>query len=192
MRSIARFSILGMLMGLAACAGTEQQPRTAAGYRNLRQIFTDEAAQLQQQRPIVTKVVRLNGVTDTVTLADTTNLLTLFQPFMEADISKPSLQDAYSEGITANAFNGDTSVIYSAKGKQTRPAQVILQVDRNRRLRNANITSSASNMLYRFKQELRYERDKSIRINTIQKVLFLDEEEMEVIVQFGGQTSSKL
>ncbi|MCK7558897.1 hypothetical protein MKQ70_29520 [Chitinophaga sedimenti] len=187
MRSIARLSLMGTLMGLAACTGTEQQAQPTGSYRNLKQIFKEEAAKVEQQRPAVTKTVRLNGTTSTTTLADTASLPALFQPFMEADISKPSLQDAYSEAKIANEFNGDTSVMYMAKGNQGRPSQVILNIGRDRQLRSADITSAANNLLYRFKQELHYERNKGIRITTVQKVAFLAEEEMEVNVQFGAQ-----
>lgn len=187
MRSLAWFSLIGMLIGVTACTGPEQPHPSTRSYRDLKRIFREEAAQLKQQRPSIQKIVTLNGVTDTIMVADTAAINSLFQPFMDADISKPSLYDAYSEAKIANAFNGDTSVMYMAKGKQTRPSQVILNVDKQQQLRSADITSSASNMLYRFKQDLHYEHNKLMRIITVQKVLFLKEEQMEVIVQFGQQ-----
>lgn len=189
MRSLAGLLLIGILIGAGACTEDVKQPRNHASYRELKRIFTQEAVQLSAQPVVIVKTVTLNGITDTVQVTDSAAINTLFQPFMEADISKPSLHDAFSEAKIANEFTGDTSVMYMSRGKQTRPSQVILNVNRQQQLRSADITSSASNMLYRFKQELHYEHNKTLRINTVQKVLFLNEEEMEVIVRFGPQNN---
>lgn len=183
--------LLCMLIGLAGCDLQQEKPATAAkdtSYRALGNYCLDEAARLKAQQVQVTKIVQLNGVMDSVQTKDSAALETLFRPLMDADVSKPSLSDAYFRDTIADQLNTDTTFIFRSKGKQTRPHQLILDVDKQGNIKTAHATAYTSNLVYEYRQEVFYERNKQLRVVTYQKIVFMKPENMEVLALFHPST----
>lgn len=169
----------------------EPQPaagQKASGYRTLNNYHWEEITQLKEQQLGVTKIVRINGETDSVKVKDSAALASLFRPLMDADISKPSLADAYNRDTIADQFRMDTTFIFRSKGKQTHPYQLILDVDRQGRIRSAQATTFTTNLMYEFRQEVVYERNKQLRVHTFQKIIFMKPESLEVLTLFHPLT----
>lgn len=184
--------LLCMLIGMAAgCNLQQEKPAITAkdtSYRALGNYCLEEIARLKEQQMQMTKVVRLNGVTDSVKTKEGTALETLFRPLMDADISKASLSDAYSRDTIADQLGADTTFIFLSKGKQTRPYQLILDVDKQGYIKTAHATSHTSNLVYEYRQEVFYERNKQLRVITYQKIVFMKPENMEVQTFFHPST----
>ena len=75
-----------------------------------------------------------------------------------------------------------------SKGKQTRPYQLILDVDKQGYIKTAHATSHTSNLVYEYRQEVFYERNKQLRVITYQKIVFMKPENMEVQTFFHPST----
>lgn len=144
--------------------------------RPLAQYCRAELDRLKGQE--VMKTVNVNGQTDSVTVRD---LEALFQPLTEADISKP---DAYQTDTITDQLRGDSTFIVRSKGKETKPFQLIINVDARGQLKSAQISSHTTNLMYTYRQEVVYERNRQLRISTFQKIVFLRPEQMEVIATF--------
>ncbi|GEP95345.1 hypothetical protein [Chitinophaga cymbidii] len=167
---------------------TPVQLPAGTGHRALGSYQWDEIAQLRQQQLQARKIVRINGQADSVMVKDSTGLAALFRPLMDADISNPSLADAYKTDTIANQFSNDTTFIIRSLGKQTWPYQLILDVDSSGRIKTAQVTSHTSNLMYDYKQDIFYERHKALRVTTFQQIIFLKPENMEVETYFYPST----
>lgn len=154
-------------------------------YRALGNYGWDEITRLKNQQLSVTKVVRINGQADSAVVRDSAGLEALFRPLMDADVSKPSLADAYDTDTIVNQLAaGDTTFILQSKGKQTRPYQLILDVDGQGRIKTARVTAYTTNLVYEYRQEILYERSKQLRVSTFQKIIFMKPEHLEVQAWF--------
>ncbi|RAJ03905.1 hypothetical protein LX64_02782 [Chitinophaga skermanii] len=182
-------SISSVIM-MASCQQQTQVAGNASPYKSLKQIFQHEIASLQKADLVLKEEAELNGQKDGNMQArrssDTALLQYLFKPFMDADITKPSLAGQYSVNTIANEFTGDTTFIYLAKGNQTRPKEIILNVDKSGLLVSARISSTIKNLIYEHNQNLEYDKQKVARIYTTQKVMLLKPTEMQVTVRFEG------
>lgn len=178
----------GCLLLVAGCSLPQQQRAIAEkdnSYRALGNYCWDEIARLKSQQLRVTKVVRMNGQADSAAVRDSAGLEALFRPLMDADVSKPSLADAYDTDTIVNQFAGnDTTFILQSRGKQTNPYQLILDVDGRGRIKTARVTSYTTNLVYEYRQEVLYERSKQLRVNTYQKIIFMKPEHLEVQAWF--------
>ncbi|MBO9152663.1 hypothetical protein ACFOTA_10630 [Chitinophaga sp. GCM10012297] len=192
MRPLARNFFLCALL-LAGCGLQTDKPaplQKDMSYRALGNYCWEEIARMKEQRIGVTKVVRVNGQTDSLMVKDSAGLQALFKPLMDADVSKPSLADAYQVDTIADQFHRDTTFIYHTKGKQTWPAQLILDVDSAGRIKTAQVSSYTKNLVYEYRQEVLYERNKQLRVSTFQKIIFLKPESLEVLAWFHPTTNN--
>jgi len=183
--------LLCYLLLVMSCNRNPDQPDTTpkdTSYRALGNYRWEEVAGLKAQQLQVRKIVRINGKTDSVMVKDSAGLAALFRPLMEADVSKPSLADAYKTDTIANQFSRDTTFIIRSLGKQTWPYQLILDVDSVGRIKTAQVTSHTSNLMYEYKQEVFYERNKALRVSTFQQIIFMKPENMEVEALFHPST----
>lgn len=173
------------------------EPRAAApavrdhSYRALGNYCWDEIARMRQSPFEITKTIRLNGQTATAPVKDSAGLEALFRPLMDADISRPSLADAYDTDTIPNQFTGDTTFIHRTRGKQTWPAQLIVEIDKGRRIRSVQVSSHTKNPVYEYRQEIVYERDHRLSINSHQKIIFMKAENMETIAHFRPLTAQQ-
>jgi hypothetical protein len=157
-------------------------------YRAPGNYYRQEITRLREQQLQVRKIVRINGQADSVMVKDSAGLEALFRPLMDADVSKPSLADAYKTDTIANQFSSDTTFIIRSLGKQTWPYQLILDVDHQGHIKTAQVTSHTNNLMYTYKQEIFYERNKALRVNTFQQIIFMKPENMEVETFFYPPT----
>ncbi|MGX5818376.1 hypothetical protein ACWKWU_09285 [Chitinophaga lutea] len=184
-----RFFLIVCLLSAAACQVPQPPPPGGggkAGYRALGNYCRDEIARLKAQQLGVTKTIRLNGQATTAPVSDSTGLEALFRPLMDADVSKPSLAGDYDTDTIADQFKpGDTTFIIQSKGKQTWPYRLILDVDGNGRIKTAQTTSYTKNLMYDYRQEVYYERNRELRVSTSQQIIFMKPEHLEVQARFG-------
>ena len=176
------------LLTAAGCSLPKEEKKIAAkdtSYRSPGNYYRDEIARLKSQQMSVTKVVRINGHADSVLVHDSASLEALFRPLMDADFSKPSLAGAYDADTIVNQLvAGDTTFILQSKGKQTNPYRMILDVDRDGRIKTASVTAYTTNLVYEYRQEILYERSRQLRVNTFQKIIFMKPEHLEVQAWF--------
>ncbi|WP_143309774.1 hypothetical protein [Chitinophaga vietnamensis] len=179
-------SVILTILSLMAC-----QPDTKGikhlsqdKYENLPAYFTGEKQRLRNAGITLHKTVTINGQTDTATInsKDSSALQDLLKPFADMDLNKPSLRDEYDSNTMTDQFSGNKTVIYKSKGKQTNPEEIILEIDRNGTIQQVSIQSYTSNMVYEFRQQLTYLRDRSIRIASHQKIAFLAPKDLEITV----------
>ena len=112
----------------------------------------------------------------------------LLKPFMDVDLNKPSLRDEFDTSSLYDPFSGRRSVIYKSKGEQTRPAEITMELDKQGNIQLVNIHAYTTNMVYEFRQDLTYQRNRQIRIATYQKIAFLAPKELEVNVTMAPKT----
>ncbi len=110
---------------------------------------------------------------------------------MDADISRPSLADAYTVDTIPNHFTRDTTFIHRSRGKQTWPAQLIVEIDSSSRIRTVQVSSHTVNPVYEYRQEIVYERDRMLTISSLQKIIFMKAENMETTVYFRPLTAQQ-
>ncbi|WP_346317254.1 hypothetical protein [Chitinophaga sp. YIM B06452] len=178
-------------LALAGCNVQPGRPESLEkdkSYRALGNYCWEEIARMKEQQIGITKVVRVNGKADSLAVKDSTGLEALFRPLMDADVSKPSLSGAYNIDTIADQFHGDTTFIYHTRGKQTWPAQLILDVDKEGHIKTAQVSSYTKNLVYEYRQEVLYERNKQLRVSTFQKIIFLKPESLEVQAWFHPTT----
>ncbi|MGN7719382.1 hypothetical protein [Chitinophaga sp. 22620] len=180
-------------LAVAGCDGQPGRPDSLQkdkSYRALGNYSREEIARMKAQQIGITKVVRVNGKADSLAVKDSAGLEALFRPLMDADVSKPSHSGAYNIDTIADQFHGDTTFIYQTRGKQTWPAQLILDVDKEGRIKTAQVSSYTKNLVYEYRQEVLYERNKQLRVSTFQKIIFLKPEHLEVQAWFHPTTKN--
>jgi len=180
-----RFSwiFLAAIFVLTSCGtGIDQHHTTANGYRDLKGYFTQELTHISQQKPALFKTVTLNNQRDSITVQapDSLQLQNLLQPFLEVDLNKPSLRDAYDTILLSDQFTGKRSLLYKAKNKVTLPQEVILNINNMQQIESVQMNKHVHNLVYEYQQHLEYQHNKHIRITTWQKIAFLPSKELDV------------
>jgi hypothetical protein len=168
---------------LLACNPGSNRPVANLTHSDLKKYFEAEALQVKASGLQLYKTVALNGQRDSVTLpADTVLLQNLLKPFMDADINKPPLRDAYRTDTVKDLFSGGSSIMFTARNAATNPQQVILNIDDKGRIATVHINKHTRNLVYEYQQNLFYQHLKTIRITTYQKIAFLRPRELDVKV----------
>ncbi|GAA0528944.1 hypothetical protein [Chitinophaga japonensis] len=168
---------------LASCTPGRQRPAPGTAHSDLKAYFESEALQATTKGLQLHKTVTLNGQRDTVIMpADTLALQHLLRPFIDADINKPSLRDAYRTDTVTDLFSGSSSIMYSARDAGTNPEQVILNMDKEGRIATVHMLNHVRNVVYEYRQKLFYQHLKNIHITTYQKIAFLQPRELDVQV----------
>lgn len=172
---------------LLACNPGNSRTADSPAHSDLKAYFTAEAAQMAQSGLQMLKTVALNGQRDSLSkpLTDTLALQHLLKPFMDADINKPSLRDAYRTDTVRDLFSGNSSIMYDARDASISPQQVILNMDSSGHISSVNINKRSSNLVYQYQQNLFYQHLKTIRITTWQKIAFLQPRELDVRVSLA-------
>jgi len=184
--NINRYRLLCLALAavmLVSCTPGRQRQAPGTAHSDLKKYFETEARQVNTNGLQLHKIVTLNGQRDTVAMpADTLALQHLLKPFIDADINKPSLRDAYRTDTVTNLFSGSSSIMYSARDAGTNPEQVILNMDKEGRIATVQILNRVRNLVYEYQQKLFYQHLKTIHITTYQKIAFLQPRELDVQV----------
>ena len=172
---------------LLACNPGDSRTAISPAHSDLKAYFTAEAAQMAQSGLQMLKTVALNGQHDSLSqpAADTLALQHLLKPFMDADINKPSLRDAYRTDTVRDLFSGNSTIMYAARDASVSPQQIILNIDSTGHISSVNINKRTRNLVYEYQQHLSYQHLKSIRITTWQKIAFLQPRELDVRVSLA-------
>ncbi|SKA11597.1 hypothetical protein SAMN04488128_102892 [Chitinophaga eiseniae] len=193
MRHYRYMTVLLTIFGFIACHqdnNTTGKTTAGAKFEPLPAYFNGEREHIRAGGFSLHKIITLNGVSDTATVngTDSTAVRDLLKPFADIDLNKPSLRDQYDTSSLYDPFSGRKSVIYKSKGKQTFPSEITMELDKNGTIQQVNIHSYTVNMVYEFRQDLLYQRNKNIRIATYQKIAFLSPKEIEVNVTVTPKT----
>ncbi len=178
-----RFCITLAAVTLMACNTEGTRPAGSPAHKDLKSYFTAEAAAMGKSGLELHKTVSLNGRRDSLNQpADTLALQHLLKPFLDADINRPSLRDAYRTDTVKDLFSGSSSIMYAALDKSVNPQQIILNMDDKGEIASVNISKRTRNLVYEYQQNLFYQHLKTIRIVTYQKIAFLQARELDVKV----------
>ncbi|MBV7533643.1 hypothetical protein [Chitinophaga sp. sic0106] len=191
MRNHPALFLLASLLAFTACSNITPKPVTGQPdkFIDLPGYFKSEEKLLVQAGGTMEKTVLLNGQSaqSTFDSKDSNAVQHLLKPFLDIDLNKPSLRDAYDTTSLADPFSGRKSVIYKSKGVQTNPEEITMELDKNGTIQQVTVQSFTSNMVYEYRQHLIYQRGKSILINTYQKIAFLSPKELEISVKAGAK-----
>ncbi|WP_298736721.1 hypothetical protein [uncultured Chitinophaga sp.] len=187
---IKRYRRLGTILAavtLLACNPGGSRQVDSAAHSDLKAYFTAEAIQMAQSGLQMQKTVALNGQRDSINqpLTDTLALQHLLKPFLDVDINKPSLRDAYRTDTVKDLFTGSSAIMYAARHTSVNPQQIILNFDSTGQISSVNINKRTSNLVYQYQQNLFYQHLKTIRITTRQKIAFLQARELDVRVSLA-------
>ena len=192
MKKYRQVTALFTIIGFMACNPADKQSKGPSldKFVQLPDYFSGEDAHIRTGSFSLFKTVTLNGKKDTSTItgSDSAAVHDLLKPFMDVDLNKPSLRDGYDTSSLYDPFSGRRSVIYKSKGRQTRPSEVTMELDKQGNIQLVNIHSYTSNMVYEFRQDLSYQRNRQVRITTYQKIAFLAPKELEVNVTIAPKT----
>lgn len=168
---------------LLACNGDRPQRKNGA-HHDLKQYFEGEMTLIKQSGMQLRKQVALNGLQDSTLrpAGDSAQLQDLLKPFLDVDINKPSLRDAYDTAAVTDQFSGRQSIVYTARNKTVNPQQIILDIDDKGRIISVNINNHTRNLVYEYRQNLIYQHLKNIHITTYQKIAFLQPRELDIRV----------
>ncbi|CAL1521371.1 hypothetical protein [Chitinophaga sp. MM2321] len=182
-------TVLLTILGFIACNPDQENPNRPANdkFEQLPAYFNGEKAHIRASGFNLYKTVVLNGQKDSITISgsDSTAVQDLLKPFSDMDLNKPSLRDEYDTSSLYDPFSGRRSVIYKSKGKQTYPSEITMELDKNGTIQQVNIHAYTRNMVYEYRQDLLYQRDKMVRITTWQKIAFLAPKELEISVMIA-------
>ena len=174
-----RFLLVPALVFVSCDSNIRKQVNS---YRDLKGYFKQELVDISQHKPALHKTVMLNNQHDSVTInnPDSVQLQNLFQPFLEIDLNKPSLRDAYDTVSLSDQFTGKHSLMYKARNKATLPQEVIMNIDSDQRIESIQMNKHVQNLVYEYQQHLEYQHNNHIRITTWQKIAFLPSKELDV------------
>lgn len=178
-----------VILFISCNAGDSQLRTQGNGYRDLKGYFKQELEHVMLQKPALQKTVTLNNKRDSLTInaPDSTQLHDLLQPFMEVDLNKPSLQNAYDTILLPDQFSGKRSLLYKARDAATLPQEVKVEMDNQGRIESVQVNKHVRNLVYEYQQNLLYRHNKQIRITTWQKIAFLSAKELDVKVLLTTQ-----
>lgn len=144
---------------------------------------------MRQNSTSMQKVASLHQQHDTIRCkaTDSTALKDLLTPFFDADINKASLRGRYDSAVMLNEFNGSRSVVYTARIADINPRQIMLEVDSSGQIREVTVDSYTHNLVYEYRRKLYYRQQKSVQINTFEKIAFLQPKELAIQVQFSAK-----
>lgn len=187
MRNHPAFILLASMLAFTACSQIKNKPVTGQPdkFIDLPGYFKSEEKLLVQSGSAMEKTVLLKGqaAKSTFDSKDSNAVQHLLKPFLDIDLNKPSLRDAYDTTTLADPFSGRKSVIYKSKGAQTSPEEITMEVDKHGTIQQVTVQSYTSNLVYEYREHLVYQRGKSILINTYQKIAFLSPKEVEISVK---------
>ncbi|WP_326995903.1 hypothetical protein [Chitinophaga sp. 212800010-3] len=193
MKKYGRVTVLFTIIGFMACnlANKPSAQQSQDKFIRIPDYFNSENTRIRASDYYLHSSVTLNGQTDTsnFTGKDSAAIHDLLKPFMEADLNKPSLREEYDTSSLYDPFSGRKSIIYKSRGKQTNPSEVTMELDKQGSIQQVNIHSYTNNMVYEFRQDLLYQKNKQVRIATYQKIAFLAPKELEVNVTIAPKTA---
>ncbi|MDQ0105065.1 hypothetical protein J2T02_000148 [Chitinophaga terrae (ex Kim and Jung 2007)] len=184
---------LTILVGLSACKMTDPAPedKKSRKFADLPAYFKSENSQLISGNYTLNKSITLNNEADKVSsAADSTTVHDLLKPFQDIDLNKPSLKEEYDTSSIYDSFSGKTTVIYQSKGKQTSPSEITMELDKTGNIQQINIHSYTSNLVYEYRQDLQYIRQKQVRMATYQKIAFLQPKVLEAVVSIAPKNGN--
>ena len=176
------YCLLACLL-LAACTSSNEQ---ILYYFDVNIMIDQEVKRLSELHPRVTKTVELNGESEERETSDIEWKKEL-SIFKEADINKAAWREKYqTDTVFINRSQGQFSQIdYTALDKDLKCQYLSLYFLRN--------TSAAyklearlhrKNFLYEISQDIGITVGESYHINSLQKVIFLDQRQFDVSAKF--------
>lgn len=159
---------LGILITASACSTPEPGKKiTDKSYFDLKSYFTAEASKLQQQNPLISKTVVLNGSQEEkkLQIADWSKELSIF---IDADINKPAWKGEFIHTVT------DSLESYTTKNEKIPVRKVELRKLGNT-IGEISVILHTDNSLYDSADTLIYKPGKFYQISKSQKIRLMDQ-----------------
>lgn len=168
---------LGFLMMASACSNPEPGKKTTdKSYFDLKGYFAAEALTLQQQNPLISKTVVLNGSQEEkkLQIADWSKELSIF---IDADINKPAWKGEFTHTVT------DSLESYTTKNEKIPVRKVDLHRSGST-IDEISIILHTNNSLYDSADTLVYKPGKLYQINKSQKIRLMDQKSYLILGVF--------
>ena len=164
MRKILAFTFL--VLGLAACQQKEISNKQLE-YVDLQGFFSAEASRLNAQKPTLTKMVCINGKTESKVLNKSIDWEKELSVFKEADINKPAFKGMYQISTLPN------KTIYNSNSKNASVKRIEIDFGNTKKPIGIRIFQLTKNMIYQSTDTLSYYPDSVYSIHKKQVVRVL-------------------
>jgi len=184
LKRICPFIALLLLISLCACKDKKKSASGEEdGYMSVRQFLDDQWNTLQGQPFTYTRIISLNGTTDTSFVPLDKQLWnTIRKPFDEADISSQKFMGKYNFSVAEDQVNGLVNFNYEARSPDEYTQKMIIVMDGfNHRAKSVYIeTLKKSNVYYR-SQKLNYIPGRSIMIQEFEKSTAAPQKDLRIV-----------
>jgi hypothetical protein len=162
-----RYLSIFLLLTVISCEQTKENAPEPI-YADLKTYFKSEADRLNKNKSLVHKTIRQNGTVESKNklAIDWHNELGLF---IESDINKSAWRDSYKVIQTNNRIS------YYAKDANLRTREIRIDKDLNGNFKQIYIKNKTKNNLYESTEVLIYIPDSIYRIEKMQDVILLGE-----------------
>jgi hypothetical protein len=164
MRKILAFAFL--VLSLAACQQKEISNKQLE-YIDLQGFFSAEASRLNAQKPTLTKMVCINGKTESKVLNKSIDWEKELSVFKEADINKPAFKGMYQIRTSPNR------TIYTTLSKNVPVKRIEVEFGDAKKPTGIRIFQLTKNMIYQSTDTLSYYPDSVYSIHKKQVVRVL-------------------
>ena len=157
--------LVTILLSSLSCTNNRQVDKQYS-YFDLEGFFNKEASKLQKSNPKVSKTVRKNTEIEKriLNIADWSEELSLFT---SSDINKPAWRNSYQE------HEKEGEITYFSTDPKLRTEKILIQRDKNGKIKHISIVNKVSNSLYSSRETLNYFPDSLYQIFKEQKVRLL-------------------
>jgi len=166
-----------LLVFFAACSSKENSSNTTKTYFDIQGYFENEAARLQQKKPLVEKSVSQNNQPEKkdIKIAD---WKTEFELFTESDINKPAWKNSY------RLIKKGTITELISKDENLKTQKIIIRKGEKGNIAHIFILNKVSNSLYSTTEELNYFPDSLYSIIKNQDVQFIGKNRYTISAKF--------
>lgn len=173
-------TVITLFISLFICCSPRTENKGTGIYFSLKNYFQNEIIRLQGSGTISSKSVSKDIKTENAVIHDV-NWKQELQPFMDADINKPSWKGMFK---TDSIILNDTLILkYQTEDDKINIRSLQIFQYRNK-VTAIKITSEKKNSYYKAYQELNYNPDSGYTISGSQKVIMADPVNYRITAQF--------
>ena len=192
LKRVFQFTILlSLCTCILACKDKKKTGVQEEGYISVRQFLDDQWATIHGQPYTFTRVINLNGTTDTSFVPlDDQLWKTIREPFDAADISDAKFLDRYNFSMAEDPANGLVNFNYEAKSPDEYTQKMIFIIDGyNHKARSVYIETLKKNSVYYRSQKLNYIPGRSIMIQEFEKSTAAPQKDLKIIYRLPDKYS---
>jgi len=183
LKRILQITALLLCTCVMACKQKKTTPDGGDGYISVRQFLDDQWNTIHGQPFTFTRIINLNGTTDTSFVPLDDQLWKIIrEPFDAADISSAKFMGKYNFSVAEDAVNGLINFNYEAKSPDEYTQKMIVIMDGfNHRVKSMYIETLRKNNIYYRSQKLNYIPGRSIMIQEFEKSTATPQKDLRVV-----------